>query len=153
MAERGAFTFSADNGEQIKEVPFVYSPNLMITIAELVDKHDRWYTISIYVSNITGSILTRCSGLTWHRGAIPSNELWLKLSGDKGRGSFKLTLQLVNTHHPNSLKNTHVVSIFKAGDSVANLHTALDIYAEHVKEAQEMEIQYVTSFRIQFLQI
>lgn len=54
-----------------------------------------------------------------------------------------MTLQLVNTIHPNSLKNTHVVSVFKAGDSVANLHTALGMYAEHVKEAQEMEIQYV----------
>ncbi len=41
VAERGAFTFSTDRGEEIREVPFVYSPNLMIAIAELVDKHDR----------------------------------------------------------------------------------------------------------------
>ena len=47
VAERGAFTFSVDNGEEIKEVPFVYSPNLMIAIAELVDKHDRCLTIRI----------------------------------------------------------------------------------------------------------
>ncbi len=37
VAERGAFNFSTDYGEEIWEVPFVYSPNLMITIAELVD--------------------------------------------------------------------------------------------------------------------
>jgi len=76
--------------------------------------------------------------LTWHNGAIPSNELWLKIYGDKGCGSFKLNLQLVNTHNPNSMKNTHVISIFKAGDSTTNLHTALDMYQEHVKEAQGM---------------
>ncbi len=29
------------------------------------------------------------AGLTWHDGAIPSNEIWVKLGGDKGRGSFK----------------------------------------------------------------
>ncbi len=81
------------------------------------------------------------SGLTWHNGAIPSNELWLKICGDKGQGSFKLNLQLVNTHHPNSMKNTHLISIFKAGDSTANLHIALDMYQEHVMEAQGMEIQ------------
>jgi len=29
------------------------------------------------------------AGLTWHNGAIPSEEIWVKLGGDKGRGSFK----------------------------------------------------------------
>ncbi len=52
-AERGAFTFSVDSGEEIKEVQFVYYPNLMIVIAELVDKHDRCFTIkNIYIYNI-----------------------------------------------------------------------------------------------------
>ncbi len=67
--------------------------------------------------------------------------LWLKICGDEGRGSFKLNLQLVNTHHPNSIKNTHLILIFKSDDSSANLHTALDMYQEHVTEAQGMEIQ------------
>lgn len=52
VAERGAFTFSADSGEEIKEVPFVYSPNLMMAIAELVDKHNRCLTIRIYMHTI-----------------------------------------------------------------------------------------------------
>lgn len=80
--------------------------------------------------------------MTWHDGVVPSNELWLKLGGDKGHGSFKLNLQLVNTTNPNSMKNTTLLSIFKANDSTTNLHTALDIYKEHVKEAQEMKIGY-----------
>ncbi len=86
--------------------------------------------------------LRSSAGLTWHDGAIPSNEIWVKLGGDKGRGSFKLNLQLVNTSHPNSMKGTALLSVFKAGDTVTNLHTALDMYREHVIEAQGMQIKY-----------
>lgn len=82
------------------------------------------------------------AGLTWHDGAIPADELWVKLGGDKGRGSFKFNLQLVNTKHPNSMKNTALLSVFKAGDSTTNLHTSLDMYKEHVREAQGMQIKY-----------
>lgn len=81
--------------------------------------------------------------LTWHDGAIPADEIWVKLGGDKGRGSFKLNLQLLNTKHPNSIKNTVLLSVFKAGDSATNLHTALDMYREQIKEAQGMTIKYV----------
>ena len=35
------------------------------------------------------------SGLTWHD-TIPSNEVWVKLGGDKGHGSFKINMQVVN---------------------------------------------------------
>ena len=87
--------------------------------------------------------MTRAEGnLTWHGGNIPSNELWIKLGGDKGRGSFKFNLQLCNIEHPNSLKNTILVSVFKAGDSTTNLHTALDMYKDHVTELQGMPLKY-----------
>ena len=72
---------------------------------------------------------------------IPESELWLKLGGDKGHGSFKLNLQLVNTSTPNSMKNTRVLSVFKAGDSTLNLHTALEMYKEHVAEAQGITLK------------
>ena len=71
----------------------------------------------------------------------PEDELWVKLGGDKGRGSFKFNLQLCNTIAPNSMKNTALLSVFKAGDITTNLHTALDMYREHVKEAQGMKIK------------
>lgn len=80
-------------------------------------------------------------GLTWHHGAIPSDELWVKVGGDKGHGSFKLNLQLLNTLNPNSVKRTTVLSVFKAGDSTTNLHTALNMYREHVVETQGMPIE------------
>ena len=37
--------------------------------------------------------------LTWHD-VIPSDQLWLKLGGDKGHGSFKFNMQLCNVLHP-----------------------------------------------------
>ncbi len=80
-------------------------------------------------------------GLTNHGGAIPQDELWIKLGGDKGRGSFKFNFQLVNTPHPNSVKKTVLVSVFKAGDSTSNLHTALDRYKEPIKEIQGMQLK------------
>ena len=39
-AEKGAFTFSMDKrGKEIKEVPFVYQPNLIATVSDYVEKH------------------------------------------------------------------------------------------------------------------
>lgn len=105
-AERGAFSFPSEKGgEVIKKVPFVYVPNLIQKIADVVSRSPQ--------------------GLTNHGGTIPQDELWIKLGGDKGRGSFKFNFQLVNTLHPNSVKKTVLVSVFKAGDSSTNLHTAL----------------------------
>ena len=63
------------------------------------------------------------------------------------RGSFKLNLQLVNTFNPNSMKKTALLSVFKAGDSTTNLHTALNMYREHVVEAQGMRIKYDNDLR------
>ena len=40
VAEKGAFTFTTGKGQEIREVPFVYSPNLMRVIADLVEKND-----------------------------------------------------------------------------------------------------------------
>ena len=57
---------------------------------------------------------------------------------DKGHGSFKLNMQVVNTSHPNSIWNTHLLAVFKAGDNVHKLHTALDQFKLQVDELQEM---------------
>ena len=78
-------------------------------------------------------------GLTWH-GVIPTDEIWLKIGGDKGRGSFKLNIQLCNIPHSNSQKNTYLLSMFMAGDSTTNLHTALDMYKNQISEIQGMNL-------------
>ena len=41
----------------------------------------------------------RASRLIWHD-AIPSDEVWIKLGGDKGGGTFKMSFQIVNVPSP-----------------------------------------------------
>ena len=42
----------------------------------------------------------RLNTLTWHNGEIPTNEVWVKLGGDKGGSSFKMNFQ--NVINPNT---------------------------------------------------
>ena len=74
--------------------------------------------------------------------AVLKHPIFNSVGGDKGHGSFKLNIQLVNTANPNSMKNTSLLSVFEAGDTTTNLQTALNLYKEHVVEAQGMEIKY-----------
>ena len=84
------------------------------------------------------------SGLTWHDDTIPENEVWVKIGGDKGHGSFKLNIQVINVNKPNSTCNSCLLAVFKAGDSTANLHTALDQYEEQLTEIERMKSRFVT---------
>ena len=51
----------------------------------------------------------------WHDGTIPSNEVWVKIGGDKGCGSFKLNMQVVNVTKPNSTRNSCLLAIRSSG--------------------------------------
>ena len=46
--------------------------------------------------------------LTWHGGAIPSDEVWVKIGGDKGGSSFKMNFHIMNVPNPNSVHNTSI---------------------------------------------
>nr|XP_054748599.1 uncharacterized protein LOC129254164 isoform X2 [Lytechinus pictus] len=69
--------------------------------------------------------------LTWT--GIPTDEIWLKLGGDKGGKSFKLAIQVANLLHPNSPRNTVMVAVFQASDSTFNLDLALKDFASDVE--------------------
>ena len=44
-AERGAFLFSReDGGEEIRDVPFVYVPNIVRKVADLLTHNERYYS-------------------------------------------------------------------------------------------------------------
>ena len=81
----------------------------------------------------------RCNRLTWHDGLIPNEEVWVKMGGDKGGGSFKMSLQLANVLHPNSIHNTFVFSSFEASDTVTNLHVGLDSYKGQIESLMGMK--------------
>ena len=68
----------------------------------------------------------------------------MKLGGDKGRGSVKMNIQVVNVTNPNSIKNTSLFAVFEGDDSIVNLHTILDQYREQVHEIQAMDWGLVT---------
>ena len=46
--------------------------------------------------------------LTWHDGAIPSDEVWVNFSGDHGKSIMKFCVHF-NVNKPNSKKNKFVV--------------------------------------------
>ncbi|CAH1250144.1 Hypp8791 [Branchiostoma lanceolatum] len=61
--------------------------------------------------------------LTWHDGAIPADEVWIKVAGDHGGDLFKIGAQVLNKASPNSSGNTMIVCCFAAKDSRVNLVT------------------------------
>ena len=75
--------------------------------------------------------------LTWHD-IIPEDEIWVKLGGDEGGESFKMSLQIANTSHPNSINNTFVFSVFEARDTHTNLVVALERYAAQIERLQTL---------------
>ena len=81
---------------------------------------------------------------------IPEDEIWVKLGGDKGGESFKMSLQIVNTPHPNSVNNTFVFTVFEAKDTTTNLLTALERYMPQVKNLQTLSWRYSTALYINF---
>lgn len=78
----------------------------------------------------------RLGQLTWHSGAIPSNEIWIKLGGDKGGSSFKTSVQVVYVDKPNSVKNSCVFAVFEAPDSFTNLKIALGQFKNQIEGIQ-----------------
>ena len=44
-AEKGAFSFTVDKGEEIREAPFVYCTNLMPRVADTIHNHERYTRI------------------------------------------------------------------------------------------------------------
>ena len=77
--------------------------------------------------------------MCWHDGTIPEDEIWFKIGGDKGGGTFKMTVQIVNVLHPNSPNNTCVFSIFEAPDSVTNLEVMANMFRQQVNALESMD--------------
>lgn len=121
----------------------MYIPHLVTKVIQLLDDNDRY--IKIYILNRLTYIhctllckLCRTGRLKWH-GVIPPDEVWVKIGGDKGGGSFKMNFQIVNVSSPNSPQNTCVFCCFEASDSITNLHIALDRFRPQVEQLQSMK--------------
>ena len=83
-----------------------------------------------YMYNLVGHVLHRLNeldteGMLFDHPFIPSDEIQVKIGGDHGDTSFKLSYQIANVQNPNSIENTVVFSIFEAKDTRANLKSCL----------------------------
>ena len=84
-------------------------------------------------------MLNRHERLCWHDGRLPQDEIWLKIGGDKGGGTFKMAAQIVNVKHPNSTNNTCVFCIFEGPDSVTNLTVMAQRVGEQINTLQSRQ--------------
>ena len=76
--------------------------------------------------------------LSWHSGALPKEEIWIKICDDHGGGSFKLSFQIANTLHPNAVRSTVPFLVFSAPDSVDNFATAIKPYTAQIQQLQHL---------------
>ncbi|GFO11824.1 amine oxidase [Plakobranchus ocellatus] len=94
-------------GTSSKEEPVALVPDLNKFVMDLLQKYD-------------GE-----GKLTWHDGGIPENQIWVKIGGDHGRGSLKISCQVANIKKPNSKDNTHIVALVTLKDTYQVLKEVL----------------------------
>ena len=73
----------------------------------------------MYVSDLARFITDTLDLLTWHNinNVIPEDQIWLKVGGNHGGGSFKMPLQTANIQSQNSKQNTFMNRKANAKDS------------------------------------
>ena len=131
-----------DGGEEIRPAPMAYIPNLWQKIEDMLNESDN--NITEYVTHVYRNaclelgLLRICSihRVTWHKGAIPDDEIWVKIGGDMGGNTFKMCFQICNMEAPNSPQNTCVFSIFEAPDTYTNMWIGLDRFRSQIAELE-----------------
>ena len=91
----------------------------------------------LYIFNLVGYVLNYLDemdtvGLLTNPIFIPSEEVFLKLGGDHGQGSFKISFQITNTNNPNKTKNTVLFNVMEAKDMKSNLILCLQRFKAQV---------------------
>ena len=88
--------------------------------------------------------------LTQHNSTISKDEVWVKLGGDHGGGTFKLMLQIANLRKPNSKYNTCLLAIAECKDTPDNLRRIIGPYKHQITELETdaMERQKHPSFLV-----
>ena len=112
----------AVNGMILSPAPCVYVRDLPNMIIEVLARYEV------------------CNTLYWHEG-IPAQEIWIKIGGDKGQGSFKMAFQIVNVKDSNSPLNTVVFNCFEASDTYLNLTIGLNDLDKDIKMIEGSEWQ------------
>ena len=74
------------------------------------------------------------AGLFFNHNFIPANEIHLKIGGDHGGGTFKMSFQVGNVEHPNKPSNTVIFSHMEAKDYKSNLVLGLERFKLHISQ-------------------
>ena len=106
------------------EPPTAYIENIPDFVKSVLDQYDQ--------NNIQ----------TWRNGTIPFNEIWIKVGGDHGGGSFKTMLQVAN-----SRKTMFLVFIINCKDSQQNLRKILHPYKKQIADLQKTAMNYVLKLK------
>ncbi|XP_057290870.1 uncharacterized protein LOC130613560 [Hydractinia symbiolongicarpus] len=98
----------------------------------------------VYLYNVVGHILNRLTELSKnnqlvHHSFIPDDEIHVKIGGDHGDNSFKMSYQVANIRNPNRKENTTIFSIFEAKDSVTNLRICLERFKPQIRILQKQK--------------
>ena len=109
-----------DKSTEEKSAPVGFVKNIPEFVQKLLDQYEKE------------------GNLTWHESTIPSDEIWVKIGGDHGGGSFKLTLQIINTSTPNSKLKTCLLMMYNCKDRPENLRRLLRQYNDQIKRLQQM---------------
>ena len=72
------------------------------------------------------------------------DEIHIKIGGDHGGGSFKMSHQIANVKNPNSKSNTTVFSLFEAKDRRCNLKVGVTRFTQQVDTLQTMKWELVS---------
>ncbi|XP_065672288.1 uncharacterized protein LOC124815234 [Hydra vulgaris] len=116
-----SFTFQNENNKSTLEI-----------------KHAPWAYIENLPSNIENRLNVLQSFRLIKQNGIKCDEIHIKIGGDYGGGSFKMSYQIVNQDQPNSKSNSIVFSTFEAKDYRTNLIVGLSRYTLQVDEIQNM---------------
>ena len=92
-----------------------------------------------YIFNLVGYVLRyldslRETNLLVDVSFIPSDEIFLKIGGDHGGGSFKMSFQIANVYNPNK-----VFSILEAKDNKSNLMLCLERFKTHIAKFSQVK--------------
>ncbi|XP_065675300.1 uncharacterized protein LOC136091551 [Hydra vulgaris] len=122
IVENAPFTFEKEikGTFEIKDASYGYIENLQTHIFKHLDQ------------------LESCKSLHYHE-FFPEKEIQIKIGGDYGGGSFKMTYQVANTINPNSKDNTIVFSIFEAKDYQINIKVAISRFEKEIEDLQKMK--------------
>ena len=109
----------ADKSGDASMKPMVRFPDLPKLVHHYLNQHEKAGT------------------LCWH--SDNHDQVWVKIGGDHGGGSFNPCFQLGNVAHPNSVKNTVPFLVFAAKKHACKFSNSFHPYADQIKQLKDQE--------------